>query len=187
MNYSIDELYKLGFLSVGTNVKWHRHAIFINPGKISIGNNVRIDAFCLISAGEKGVEIGNNVHIAAGAYIFGSAGRVGIGNFCGLSSRTTIYTSTDDYVEGHLTNPTVPDRFKKVAVGDVVLKTHALVGASSVIMPGVVMEYGSACGAMTFVSRNLKEFELGVGNPMRVIKKRGELLRTLEKEYLASE
>jgi galactoside O-acetyltransferase len=184
MNYTQEELAGLGFKSVGKNVKLHKSAIMINTAKMSIGDDTRIDAFCMISAGEKGLVIGNNVHIATGVYIFGGGGLVSLANFSGISSRSTVYTATDDYVEGYLTNPTVPEKFRKVATGDVILETHALIGASSVVMPGVTMKYGSACGSMTFVNRDLQEFELGVGHPMRVPKKRGDLLRKLEAEFL---
>ena len=42
-----------------------------NPGNISIGDNTRIDDFCVLSAGKGGIEIGRNVHIAVYVSIIG--------------------------------------------------------------------------------------------------------------------
>ena len=47
--YSQEELMKIGFLSVGKNVLISKKASIYNPSVISIGNNVRIDDFCILS------------------------------------------------------------------------------------------------------------------------------------------
>ncbi|MBT3210423.1 MAG: acyltransferase, partial [Planctomycetaceae bacterium] len=62
--YSMEELQTLGLASFGKDVKISRKASIYNPGQISIGNHVRIDDFCVLSAGEGGIEIGDYVHIA---------------------------------------------------------------------------------------------------------------------------
>ena len=43
------ELQKIGFKYLGENTKISRLANFYSPSKISIGNNVRIDDFCILS------------------------------------------------------------------------------------------------------------------------------------------
>ena len=53
-----------GFKRLGKGVKISSKASIYNAGNISIGDNTRIDDFCIISAGEEGIEIGRNVHIA---------------------------------------------------------------------------------------------------------------------------
>src|SRR5947209_1287297 len=125
--------------SIGENVTVHRRVQFFSPGNIHIGSNVRIDCFAFLSAGPKGIRIGDFVHLAVGVYLFGASGRIEIGAFCSLSSRVSVYTGSDDYTDGFLTNPTVPRQYKKVREGDVILGKHALVGASTVIMPGVTI------------------------------------------------
>ena len=54
-----EEIEKMEFASVGNNVFISTKASFYGTSKIHIGNNVRIDDFCVISAGEGGVYIGN--------------------------------------------------------------------------------------------------------------------------------
>lgn len=60
----------MGFASVGRNVVISDKVSFYNCANISIGNNVRIDDFCVLSAGEGGIVIGNNVHIAVYSSLF---------------------------------------------------------------------------------------------------------------------
>lgn len=43
------ELEEIGFCSYGTNVKISRYARIYSPEKIKIGDNVRIDDFCILS------------------------------------------------------------------------------------------------------------------------------------------
>ena len=50
-----EEIEQMGFAFVGNNVFISTKASFYGTSKIHIGNNVRIDDFCVISAGEGGV------------------------------------------------------------------------------------------------------------------------------------
>jgi acetyltransferase-like isoleucine patch superfamily enzyme len=56
--YTNDDLKKLGFSSFGNNVLISDKASIYGANRIKIGNNVRIDDFCILSAGESGIEIG---------------------------------------------------------------------------------------------------------------------------------
>jgi len=57
-------LEKMGFLSIGQNVNISDRSSFHNTANISLGNNVRIDDFCVLSAGAGGIFLGDYVHIA---------------------------------------------------------------------------------------------------------------------------
>ncbi|MDB6028214.1 MAG: putative galactoside O-acetyltransferase [Verrucomicrobiales bacterium] len=184
MNYTLEELKNLGFVDVGTDVAIHRSAVFFNCKNIHIGSRVRIDCFSMISAGKEGVYIGNNIHIAAAVLIFGGGGRVTLEDFTCLSGRVSLYTASDDYSGEAMTNPTVPEIFRKVDVGPVSLRKHALVGAGSIIMPGVTIGTGAAVGAMSFANRDVPDHEIYAGIPARRIRIRQKKLLDLEKEYL---
>jgi len=140
----------------------------------------------LISAGERGVEIGACVHIAAGCYLFGGGGRILMEDFSGLSSRVSIYTATDDYSGGAMTNPTVPDQFRNVQRGDVILRKHAIIGASCVVLPGVELKLGAAVGALTCIRKDVDELTVMVGNARRpqVVGRRGSGMLELEQQCL---
>lgn len=169
--YGIAELGALGFRRVGRNVMVHRSTIIARPETISIGDDCRIDGFCVIIGSEAGIRIGRHVHIASGVYIFGGGG-VEIEDFVGLSSRVVVYSTNDDYSGSFLTGPTIPPDFTKITAERVVIRRHVVVGAGSVILPGVTIGTGSAIGALSLVKRDVEEFKIAGGNPLRVIKSR---------------
>ena len=107
---SRDDLEAMGFSSVGENVRISDRATFYNTANISLGNNVRIDDFCVLSAGVGGIQVGDYVHIAVYSSLIG-AGKVTLSNFCNISSRVSIYSSNDDYSGTTMTNPTVPSQY----------------------------------------------------------------------------
>ncbi len=176
--YTKNELENIGFNSIGKNVLISKKSSIYSPEKINIGSNVRIDDFAILT-GE--INIGNYVHIASFTGLFGSYG-IEMEDFTGVSSRVSIYSSSDDYSGSSLTNPMVPDKYKSINSGKVCLKKHSIVGASSVILPGVVIGNGSSIGAMTLVSKSTKDWKIYFGIPAKPIKNRKKDLLRLEKE-----
>jgi galactoside O-acetyltransferase len=173
----------MGFASVGNNILISEKASFHNCKNISLGNNCRIDDFCVISAGKNGVTIGNNVHIAVYTSLIGS-GNITLSDFSNLSSRVAIYSSSDDYSGATMTNPTVPSEYTGVIHKDVYLGKHVIVGSGSVILPGVRLEEGVAIGALSPVTKSCKAFGIYAGNPAKFIKARKRDLLELEKHFL---
>ncbi len=176
-------LAELGFAALGSNVLISDKASIYGAGRIKIGSHVRIDDFCVLSAGEGGIEIGNFVHIAVGALLIG-AGSIVLEDFCGLSSKVSIYSSTDDYSGATLTNPCIPAEFTNVQSADVRLKRHVIVGSGSVLLPGIVLEEGVAIGALSLVHKSCPEFSIYSGNPARKIADRKRDLLQVETQFL---
>lgn len=179
--YSTEELQTLGLATFGEDVRISRKASVYNPGLISIGNHVRIDDFCVLSAGEGGIEIGDYVHIAVYVSLLG-AGKIKLNDFCGLSSKVSIYSSNDDYSGEHLTGPTIPGHFTGVTHADVLLGKHVIIGAGSVVLPGVCLEDGVAIGSLSLVSKNCAAFGVYFGTPARRVGERKRDLLELEKQ-----
>jgi len=168
------------FRQYGRNVVVDRGARIFRPELLSVGNDVRIDAGVVLS-GSHPIVIGDHVHLAVGAKIFASGGEVRLDDFSALSADVKVYTASDDYVGGSLTNPTVPDRFRDVQTGPVHLESHALVGAGSVILPGVTLGFGSAVGALSLVRSDVAEGVVVAGTPARRVADRDlDRLRDLE-------
>jgi galactoside O-acetyltransferase len=176
----------MGFSSVGKNSQLSDKASYYNCPNIIIGDNVRIDDFCVLSAGAGGIEIENYIHIAAYSFLTG-AGKIIMRDFSGLSSRVSVYSSSDDYSGISMTNPTVPDEFKHVKSADICIGRHVIIGAGSVVLPGVTIEQGVAVGALSLVSKSCSEFGIYSGVPAKKIKERKRNLLELEKEFLAKE
>jgi acetyltransferase-like isoleucine patch superfamily enzyme len=188
-NLDPSELRTLGLGAIGTDVRIHRSVLFFGQHNVFIGNHVRIDCQAVIAAGEAGIYIGDHIHLAAGVYLFGSGGKVTLGDFCGLSARVCVYTASDDYVDGFLTGPTVPEPYKKLARGDVFAEKHVIVGAGSIILPGVHLGFGAAVGALTVVRKAVGPGDIVAGNPARPLAKQRDVarLRNLEAQLLNDE
>lgn len=173
----------MGFLSVGNSVQISDSASFYGTTRIAIGNNVRIDDFCVLSAGLGGIQIGCFVHLAVYTSLIG-AGKITLSDFSNLSSRVSIYSSNDDYSGKTLTNPTVPSQYTGVTHADVFLGKHVIIGCGSVILPGVTLEDGAAVGALSLVNKQCLAFGIYSGNPARRISERKRDLLKLESDFM---
>lgn len=180
--YSEEELKEIGFKSLGKNVLISKKASIYGASRISIGNHVRIDDFCFLSPGENGIFLGDYIHIAPYCSLAGK-GKITMEDFSGLSARICIFSSSDDYSGGSLTNPTVPDKYKKVHHGDVLLEKHVIIGANSVILPGVTIGKGSAIGALSLVAKNIEPFKIAIGSPLKIIKDRKIDIVEIEEKF----
>lgn len=176
-----EQLVSMGFGSLGTNVLVSDKASIYGANRIHIGSNVRIDDFCVLSAGEGGVFIGDYVHIAVFSLLIG-AGRITISDFAGLSSRVSIYSSNDDYSGNFLTNPTVPVEYTNVTKADVTLGKHVIIGSGSVVLPGITLHDGVAIGSLSLVTKDCEEFGVYIGSPAKKLKNRKNNLLELEKK-----
>jgi galactoside O-acetyltransferase len=180
--YSRQELVDLGFSSVGENTLISRKASFYGAKNISIGDNVRIDDFCVLSTQKGQINIGNYVHLAVFVSVQGN-GIITLEDFVGIGARVTILSSSDDFSGQSMANSCVPDEFKDVKDADVTLKKHSIVGAGTVILPGTSMAVGSAVGALSLVNKNCESFYIYTGNPIKKLFPRSQNILEIEKEF----
>jgi acetyltransferase-like isoleucine patch superfamily enzyme len=168
------ELKVIGLRSYGKNVLVSKKASLVNPELLTIGNNVRIDDYSILTGN---VNIGSYVHIAAYCALYGRFG-IEINDFCSTSAKVIIYSASDDFSGEFLAGPTIPSKFTRVQGGKVILKKYVLVGAGSIIFPNIVLEEGVCVGAMSLVNRNLDAWGIYAGIPARFVKRRSRgLLR----------
>lgn len=178
--YSEDELKELGLKSFGENVKISRHACFYGIENISVGDNVRIDDFCILSGN---ISLGSNIHIAAYTALYGGEKGIFIDDFANLSSRVTVYSISDDYSGETMTNPMIPDEYKKIKSETVYIEKHVIIGSTTVVLPGVRLKEGSAFGSLSFVNRDSEPWSINAGIPFKKIKNRSKKLLSLEKRF----
>lgn len=174
------ELKEIGFRDLGENVLISRKSSIYNPSNISIGKNSRIDDFTILSAGDGGIFIGDYVHIACYSALIGK-GKIELDNYSGISSRVTVYSSSDKYDGEFMTNPCLPDNVLNTVHKDVYLGKHVVVGAGSVILPGVMLSIGCAVGSMSLVNKSFEEFSIVAGCPALKIRTRSRNILELEK------
>ena len=177
------ELDQLGFAAVGEDVLISRKASIYAPERIRVGDHVRIDDFTFLSGD---ITLHNHIHIAAFCMLIGGSGDAGIvmDDFSGLSGRVTVYSISDDYSGEFMTNPTIPEEYLNVLRGRVTIGKYAIIGTSSVLMPGVDIGEGAAVGAMSLVSRSLPGWKICGGVPARPLKDRSRGLKELERQFL---
>ncbi|WP_454009911.1 acyltransferase [Aeromonas sp. Marseille-Q7275] len=179
-----EQLASMGFASFGTNVLISDKVSFYGANRIHIGSNVRIDDFCVLSAGVGGIELGNYIHIAVYSSLIG-AGKITLSDFCNISSKVAVYSSNDDYSGAYMTNPMVPAEHTNVTHADVTLGKHVIIGSGSVVLPGITLHDGAAIGALTLVNKDCDAFGIYIGSPARKIKNRNKELLEQENKLFA--
>lgn len=180
--YSKSELAQIGFSKIGNNVLISRKCSIYSPQNISLGDNVRIDDFTILSGN---IEICNYVHIAAFCFLCSGEYKIKMDDYSGVSSKTSIYAATDDYSGEYMTNPTIDNKYRNVKGQDVYIGKHVVVGTGSVILPGAYLMEGNSFGAMSLIVGNYTEWGINVGIPAKKIKNRSKNLLKYESKLLA--
>jgi galactoside O-acetyltransferase len=180
---SRDKVEAMGFARVGKNVKISDKASFYNPSNISIGDNTRIDDFCILSAGQGGIQVGSYIHIGCYSSFLGNAPII-LHDFCGISGRVSFYSHIDDTSGEYLVQPTFPDEYRHMISGPIVIERHGLVGAGSIVFPGVTVGTGTLVAALSLVKESCEPYWIYGGVPAKKIKPRKRHFLELEKKFL---
>ena len=169
------------FKKIGRDVTIWPLAKIVDTEVITIGNNVMIDDFVFIMGG-KGIHIGSYIHISAFTSIVGG-GELIMEDFSCLSGGVRLYTGNDNYSGEWLTNATIPLEYRNPVRSHVYIRKHAIIGANTVILPGVTIGEGAAIGANSLVTKDIEPWTINAGSPCRIIKKRPmERIMKLEQE-----
>ncbi|MGL4220272.1 MAG: acyltransferase [Shewanella sp.] len=179
------QLSAIGFAELGRNVFISDKASIYGASRIKIGSNVRIDDFCVLSAGEGGIEIGCYIHIAVYSSLIG-AGKITLADFVNISSKVSIYSSNDDYSGEYMTNPMVPAEYTNVTHADVTLAKHVIIGSGSVLLPGITLHEGVSVGSLCMITKDCEAFGVYVGAPAKKIKNRKRDLLAYEARLLTT-
>ena len=166
--YSNTELVELGLKSYGSNVLISKKCSIYSPEKISVGNNVRIDDFCILS-GE--ITLGNYVHISAYSALYGAMG-IEFRDYSGCSARTTIYSAMDDFSGEYLIGPVNSEGTTNVTGGKVIVDRYVQIGAHCLVFPNITIHEGSVVGALSLVTKDIPGWSIYVGIPARKLRDR---------------
>ncbi|RUR73469.1 LPS biosynthesis O-acetyl transferase [Chlorogloeopsis fritschii PCC 6912] len=134
----------------------------IGLGNIDFGKNIIIDDFVFIYAKTK-IKIGNYVHIGSFTSITGGE-KFTMEDFSGLSSGVRIFTASEDFQGCGFGNPTLDEKYRNTKRLPVHIGKFCLIGANSVILPGVTVGEGATVGAGSVVTKNLEPWGIYVGN-----------------------
>jgi acetyltransferase-like isoleucine patch superfamily enzyme len=178
--YTEEELKLLGFKSIGINVKISNKTSIYNHDQIIIGDNSRVDDFCVLSGH---IQIGRNVHITPMCLVAGGEKGIIFENYTTIAYGVKIFTQSDDYTGETMTNSTIPKEFKKEIKNAITIKEHSIIGAGSIIMPGVELAEGTSIGAMSLVLKDTESWSIYLGQPAKKIKDRSKKLLKLKLKY----
>jgi acetyltransferase-like isoleucine patch superfamily enzyme len=177
--YTPKELKSLGIKSYGENVLISRKASIYSPEKISIGTNVRIDDFCILSGS---IQLGSNIHVSAYCALYGQFG-IEMKDFSGLSPRCTVLSASDDFSGNYLIGPMIPEKYTHVTGGKVLIEKYVQIGAGNIILPDVVIGEGVTTGALTLINKSLESWSIYVGSPARFLKARSKGLLSQVEDF----
>lgn len=180
-----DELRALGFSEVGEHSQISRKTSFYRiSGRI--GDHVRIDDFCILKGH---VELGSYVHLAAFCSISGAWEKITIKDFVTISNRVSIFTGSDDFGASTLNN-THNEEYTIMLRGPVTIGIAALIGAHSVILPGVEIGDAGSVGAMSVVAKSIPPGGMARSQASVAVhperKRDFEKVRQMAKDFFAS-
>lgn len=176
--YTETELSDLGFKSIGHNCQISRKACLYGISNISIGNNVRIDDFAILSGH---IVIGNHVHISAFVALYGAKG-IEFEDYTGISARSTIYSAMDDFSGEYLVGPIHPEGTTHVTGGKVTIKRFTQIGAHTLIFPNLTIGEGCMIGACSMIRHSLEPWGIYYGVPAERYGERSQLLKKFVNE-----
>ena len=175
------QLESLKFKYLGKNVKISDTAKIYNAQQVAIGDNSRIDDFCVLSGR---IEFGRNVFMGVHGNLAGGLHGIKIDDFVTMAYYVNLFTQSDDYYGETLTNPTIPRQFKKEKFGRLSAGKHAIIGSNAVVMPDAHIAEGCSIGAMSLVTESTEPWGIYVGIPAKRIKERKRDLLRYEALYL---
>ena len=151
------------------NLKIFEYTKIINPEYVFIGDNVVIDDFCLLYAkANSPIKIGSWVHIACFTSL--SGGSITIENFVGISGGCRIYAGSEDYKNGALMNPPIPEKYRNVNRAEIILKDFSFIGANSCVMPGVTIGEGAIAGTGSIIRGDLEPWGVYIMKNGKMVK-----------------
>ncbi|MBR6740644.1 MAG: acyltransferase [Clostridia bacterium] len=184
--------YTAKFKSVGQNVRIGAGVKIVGAEYISLGDNVTISDGCtLIARGEGGIELGSGVrlqervyldterpngyikvgqrvYIGTGTTLFGHVG-LEIGDDCLLAQNITITPYSHRFEDKNAIIYSQGGNTRKVTIG-----RDCYLGMSVCVLYSADIGEGSVIGSASVVVKPIPPYSVAVGNPAKVIRKRGE-------------
>ncbi len=187
-------LYPFVLGSVGRNVVFGQGVTIRHGEKVIIGDNVIVDDAAVLDAkggGNSGIVIGKGTIISRGVVLSCKNGDIDIGDHCTLGMHTLVHAMEgsnvsigDDVLIGAFcyfigSGPYGTDDlhrpFKEQGMfpqGGVKVADNVWFGSHVQVLDGVTVGAGSIIGASTLVNKDVTEYDVVAGVPMKKIKSR---------------
>lgn len=161
------KLIEIPFGSRGVNCLIKENVGLYFTENIYLGNNIRIDdrVIMIASSADAPIIIESFVHIAAGCYIVGKGG-VHIKEHSTLGPNVSIFSASDDY-NGFYVGGAVSTLPKKLTCEKVTIGPNAIVGSSSVLLPGCILDKNCSLGALSLLKLKTAKNCVYAGTPAK--------------------
>lgn len=184
------KLYPLILGHVGRNVTFGKGVLLRHPKKIIIGNDVVIDDHCVLDAkgsDNQGIVIGNGVFLGRNTILNCQNGdiilndRVNISANCMVFSASRVTVGQDFLIAAYCylvggthcyDNPCMPVLDQGRISEGITLESGGWLGAHVTIFDGVHLGKHVVIGAGSVVNKNIPDYAIAAGSPVRVIKSR---------------
>lgn len=188
-----DEYYSRAFKSCGKGLSVGPGVRIVNPQYIEVGDNVSIDAdVTLMARGPLGIKLGNNVnltqrvyldtedpdegyitvgngvYIGTGTSLFGHKG-LEIGDHTLLAQNISLTPYSHIFEDPNTVIIAQGGHTRKVTIG-----RDVYIGMNATILYSADIGDGCVVGSGTVVVKPLPPYSVAVGNPARIIRRRGE-------------
>jgi acetyltransferase-like isoleucine patch superfamily enzyme len=179
------------FRSCGRGLVVGRGVTLRHADKITLGNNVIIDDFCVLDgrgSGDEGVVIGDNVIISRGCTVQSKFGPIRIGTGSNIGAGTlicamggveigeSVLIAGSCSISGgqyHLEDLATPIMHQGAYTrGPVSIGNGSWLGMKVLVLDSVAIGQGCAVGSGSVVTRDLPDFAIAAGAPARLIKMR---------------
>lgn len=160
-------------------VKTFEFTKIVGLENIEFGHHVIIDDFVFISARKK-IKIGNYVHIACFSSITGGE-ELELEEYIAISQGVRIFTGSDDFKSWGFGTPDIPEKYRNTTRKPVKISRFSIIGANSVILPGVSIGEGVSVGACSVVTRDLEPWGIYIGNKRVGERDKAGVLKNYEK------
>jgi galactoside O-acetyltransferase len=156
----------------GKDVRLAPFVVIKRPELVELGSHVAIDPFFYMTTGAK---IGNWVHISSNVSVIGGeTGCLLMDDYTAIATGCRLICVSDDFANGEgIAVPFIPNKFKSHMVGQSIsMGKHSVLGANTVVLPGVTIGEGAVVGANSVVTKNLDPWGVYVGSPAYKIRNR---------------
>jgi acetyltransferase-like isoleucine patch superfamily enzyme len=187
-------LYPFLIAKVGRNVVFGQGVALRHGPKIQIGDGVIIDDGAVLDAkggGNKGITIGDNTIVSRNVVLSCKNGDITIGSNCTLGINTLVHAMEGSDVaigndvligafcyfigSGPYGTQSLELPFKKqgmIPQGGIRISDNIWFGSNVQVFDGVNIASGSIVGASTVVNKDINEFDVVAGVPMKILKNR---------------
>ncbi len=164
-----NEEIKKEFGYCGQNVYIGHNTIFTNPSKVFLGDNVRIDPFCLITTG---LITSSNIQICSHAVLGGgNQHTITMGEWTFIGYGSKLFCASEDYSG----NDGPVNEFwgnNKIFRGDITFRNYSGIASDVIVFPGITLPIGCTIGAKSLVRNQSSLVEWAVIIDKQPVKRR---------------